>query len=372
MVTILLIDDEQPLLNEVSDWLSFEGYQVLTAANGREGLGHAVQHTPDLIICDVAMPQMNGHNVLLEVRSNPALNSTPFIFLTASADYDSMRAGMNLGADDYLTKPFRRTDLLDAIETRLQKHNTQQVTLNRQMTAIQDALQMEQEKRLLTTRLVAMFSHDFRNPLAGILSSAQLLENYQHRMTPQKQTKHLQRIGGSVQLLLQMLDEMLLLAEMEHSHLTYQPEDVNLSELVRTILDEFHIIYQDTHHFALPICDRVTISSDARLLRHILVNLLSNAVKYSPSDSEVVVSLQSTRHCIALSVSDDGIGISETDQARIFDPFYRAKNGESQKGTGLGLTIVQEAVDLCGGELTIDSQVGHGTTFTVSFPVTSF
>lgn len=121
MTTILVIEDEKSIRDEVLDWLRFENYQVLEAENGRVGLTLAQQNKPDLILCDIAMPEMDGHEVLLEVRSNPELSHLPFIFLTASADRDSMRQGMNLGADDYLTKPFSMRELAARVRAVLRR-----------------------------------------------------------------------------------------------------------------------------------------------------------------------------------------------------------------------------------------------------------
>ena len=153
MPKILIIDDEAPLRDEVADWLEFEGYEVLTAENGRVGLEKATCDMPDLIVCDIAMPELDGHGVLLEVRSAPSLSHIPFIFLTASADYEAIRRGMNLGADDYMTKPFKRTDLLDAIQSRLQKFDDQQRTSQKRLDVVNNALIEEQEKQLLKSRL---------------------------------------------------------------------------------------------------------------------------------------------------------------------------------------------------------------------------
>jgi DNA-binding response OmpR family regulator len=124
-VKILVIEDEAQIREEVSDWLQFEGYETVTAANGRLGLAAVEQENPDLIMCDITMPQMDGYEVLIEVRANQKHATTPFIFLTAAADRDSLRKGMGLGADDYLTKPFTLQEVLGAIRTRLQRQAAQ-------------------------------------------------------------------------------------------------------------------------------------------------------------------------------------------------------------------------------------------------------
>ncbi len=120
MPTILVIEDESLLRVEVAEWLMFEGYTAITAEDGVVGVEKALQHGPDLIVCDIMMPRLDGYGVLLEIRSNSVTADIPLIFLTARAAHEDIRAGMNLGADDYLTKPFTRVELLQAIKSRLE------------------------------------------------------------------------------------------------------------------------------------------------------------------------------------------------------------------------------------------------------------
>src|SRR5689334_9822747 len=162
---ILVIDDETILRNEVIDWLSFEGHEVIAAENGVVGVEQAIEWRPNLIICDVTLPYLDGFGVLLEIRSNAALAQAPFIFVTARATHDDIRHGMSLGADDYVTKPFTRMQILEAVKSQLEKFDAREQVYQQQILQLQAALAQEQEQQFLKTRLVAMFSHDFRNPL---------------------------------------------------------------------------------------------------------------------------------------------------------------------------------------------------------------
>ncbi len=368
MPTILIIDDEQALRDEVSDWLQFEGYTVISAENGRVGLEMVLREKPDLIICDIAMPEMDGRTLLLEVRSDQNLSEIPFIFLTASATYESMRGGMNLGADDYLTKPFKHTDLLNAIASRLQKREEQQRGALRQLDVVHKSLKEEQERRLLKSRLVAMVSHDFRNPLLSILSSAELIEHYGDKMDGERKLKYLHRIGGSVRLLLQMLDDLLIAAEIEGGHLAYHPQEVDVAYLLEEIIDEFQMIYGDHHEFVFEKYFVDLTMIDPKLLRQIATNLISNAVKYSPRGTAVTVRLLSTSSGFALHVNDEGRGIPEKDLENLFDAFYRVEHAKVPTGTGLGLSIAQASTTLCGGSIHVTSEVGKGSSFVVEFP----
>ena len=369
MTKILIIEDEAEIRNEVMDWLTFEGYEVSDAANGKLGLEAIKQSTPDLILCDIAMPELNGREVLIEVRSKTHLSHIPFIFLTAASDRDSIRKGMELGADDYLTKPFTHAEVLKAVRSRLERKAIQERQVQTQIDTLVRAFDEEHEKRLLKSRLVAMFSHDFRNPLAGILAASGILRSYNDRLTPEQKTRHYDRIDGAVKQLLQMLDDMLIVAEIESGHLEFSPETLNASAFAEGIIDEFRLIDQNRHQIILETDNSDSILADPKLIRQIIANLISNALKYSPADTHIHVNLKLKDSCLMLTVEDQGIGIPEASLPQLFEPFHRAANAKQFKGTGLGLSIVKNCVERHQGNVKVESQVGKGTCFSVQLPV---
>jgi two-component system, sensor histidine kinase and response regulator len=368
MPTILLIEDEARLRTEVAEWLTFEGYAVSTAEDGVDGVEACMRHPPDLIVCDISMPRLDGYGVLLEVRSNPTTTNIPLIFLTARAAHDDIRAGMNLGADDYLTKPFTRLELLKAIQSRLETAAARRRKFEQEIEELRTALAQEHEQRLLKGKLVAMFSHDFRNPLATILSSISLLRDYADRMDEKRRLAHMNRVDASVRQLLHMLDDMLVVAQMESGNLDFKPEPLHIEQFFERIVEEFQVIHAETHLISFESRYSDSTLADPRLLRQIAANLISNAVKYSPQGSEIRVSLNRHNGGFAFSVEDEGIGISETDQADLFNVFRRGSNVGNISGTGLGLAIVRQAVDLHKGSIRVESQLGSGTRITMTIP----
>ncbi len=368
MARILVVEDEDAIRDEVTDWLGFEGYEVCSAPNGRLAL-EAIRHKlPDLIVSDIAMPEMNGYDLLLTVRLESSLAQTPFIFLTAAVDRDAVRKGMTLGADDYITKPFTNLELLNSVRTQLAKRGTQYAQQQAEINLLNSALSEERERRLLKSRLIAMISHDFRNPLAAIISSSDLIKNYEDRMTAERRHQYLDRINGSVHLLLQMLDDLMMVAAMESGHLDFTVEVVDITRFLDTIIDEFRLIDQGGHEILFEEQGSVTIEGDARLLRQLIVNLLSNSLKYSPTETHIKVGMIEQPAYIELTVEDQGIGIPLEDLPNLFEPFHRSDNAKGFKGMGLGLTIVKQAVDLHGGMVSVESEVGYGTRFTVLLP----
>lgn len=369
MTKILVIDDETILRSEVMEWLMFEGYDVMGAANGLEGVEKAIQEQPDLIICDVTMPHLDGFGVLLEVHSNPATTQIPFIFVTARATHDDIRHGMTLGADDYITKPFTRLQLLEAIRIRLEKRAVREQVYQEELVQLQNALTQEQEQRLIKARLIGMFSHDFRNPLATILSSKNLLADYADRMDYARKQAHFDRIESSVKQLVQMLDDMLIVSQMETGNLNIKAEELDVGSFFQEMVEEFQNVNQDTHtlHFENRV-EMVSVA-DTRLLRQIGANLISNAIKYSPKGSTVKVRLSIEGEHYVLVIEDQGIGISDGDQIRLFDAFHRGKNVGEIQGTGLGLSIVKRALDIYGGSIEVQSVLNQGTTILVHIPL---
>ncbi|MBW4592883.1 MAG: PAS domain S-box protein [Brasilonema angustatum HA4187-MV1] len=233
---------------------------------------------------------------------------------------------------------------------------------------------LEQAKRLseLRERFVSMFCHQFRTPLNIVSFSADLLRRHLHQWTEEKNRSYLDLIQVAVQQISELLDEILLYGQAESARLECDPRQLNLERFCTDIVAQLQIANgnQKAINF-LSQGNCCTAYLDPKLLQHILTNLLSNAIKYSPSSSAVTFKLCCEKEKAIFQIKDSGIGIPVVDQQQIFEPFYRGSNIDSIPGTGLGLSIVKTLVDLHGGEITVESVVGFGTTFTVNLPSVS-
>ncbi len=247
---------------------------------------------------------------------------------------------------------------------------------------------LEQEKKLneLKSRFVTMASHEFRTPLASILSSSELLEHYSHKWGEDKKIRHLYRIQSSVKHMTDLLNDVLLLGKADAGKLELKPTKINLVQFCQDIVEEIglnsethQIIFQTTRHLEVTndpeqkslntineCCPEVYL--DEKILRHILYNLLSNAIKYSPDADRVLFDLICQPNQAIFRIQDFGIGIPLKDQEQLFDSFHRADNVGSIPGTGLGLPIVKRSVDLHSGTIMMTSQIEQGSTFTVTLP----
>jgi two-component system, sensor histidine kinase and response regulator len=369
MTKILVIEDETILRKEVMRWLNLEDFEVIGAGDGVEGLELAFQHLPDLILCDIALPQRDGYDVMLDIRANPQTQLTPFIFITARASHEDIRKGMSLGADDYITKPFTRVDLLEAIQTALAKRDLLEQHHQFELEQWREALKHEQEQRIFKAKLIGMFSHDFRNPLASIKSSNGILHKHSHRMDDNQRLVHFTRIDKSVNHLLQMLEDMLVVAQLDAGQLRFRPELLNISDFIQEIIEEFQTICGEKYPIVYTPEFSESVMADSRLLRQIVSNLVSNAIKYSPEDKPIEVNLALEKQNLLLTVQDYGIGIPEAEQDQLFNAFQRASNVGNIAGTGLGLAIVRQAVEIHGGRIQLESQLGLGTRVTVQLSV---
>jgi PAS domain S-box-containing protein len=264
-----------------------------------------------------------------------------------------------------------RAKVIEAEKLDLEK----EIATRKQVEAsIRAALEKEKELGLLKSRFVTMTSHEFRTPLTTILSSSELLERYSHKWSEDKKLSHLKRIQVGVKQMTDLLNDVLLIGKAEAGKLEFNPTSLDLVQFCRDLVEEMeltsisHKITFRTQAFCTN-SQCVTACMDEKLLRHILSNLLSNAIKYSPQDSTINFSFVCQQGCAVFQIEDQGIGVPIADQDKLFDSFHRASNVGTISGTGLGLAIVKKSVDLHGGKIKVSSEVGIGTTFTVSLPL---
>ncbi|MBK9124579.1 MAG: PAS domain S-box protein [Chloroflexi bacterium] len=232
------------------------------------------------------------------------------------------------------------------------------------------AVERERELNDLKSRFISMVAHEYKTPLAVILSSVGLIRDYSDRLSAERKANLLDTISVQVEELTALLNDTLTLTRHEDSGTVFSPEPVDLIEIVSALVDEIQLTCLATHRIEFTHrgqCQSIMI--DLKLCRGALTNLLSNAVKYSPQGGSVFVDVECGESEASISVRDTGIGIPQADQARIFETFHRAHNVENISGTGLGLVIAKQSVEAHGGTISFESVEGEGTTFTIRLPV---
>jgi PAS domain S-box-containing protein len=235
---------------------------------------------------------------------------------------------------------------------------------------MREALEQQKVLNELRSRFVAMTSHEFRTPLAAILTAEELLRHYGDRLPAEERRETLDSIAAGVQRMSRMLDRVLLLGKAEARMLDFKPKDMDVRALCPKLVEEARL--QHPQGAARVVCDVAPEVSlglyDEKLLRHIFGNLLSNAIKYSPQGGEVRFEVRREGADTVFRVADQGIGIPPEELGHLFESFHRASNVGEIQGTGLGLAIVKNAVDMHGGSISVDSRLGAGTAFTVRLP----
>ncbi|HBB34092.1 MAG TPA: hypothetical protein DDZ80_08020 [Cyanobacteria bacterium UBA8803] len=243
------------------------------------------------------------------------------------------------------------------------------ITERKQAEVMRRQLEREQELSKLRTRFFSLASHEFRTPLSTILASVQLLQFYGDEWPEDKKLRNLYRIESAAKRMRQMLDDILTINRAETGRLEFNPIVLDIEQFCEQLMAEMQI--HATQHHQLTFASEGDCKNaylDPQLLRYILMNLLSNAIKYSPEGGEVQLALTGTPAATTFKVSDRGIGIPPQDQPHLFEAFHRGENISSIPGSGLGLTVVKNCTDIHGGSITLTSEVGVGTSFTVTIP----
>jgi CheY-like chemotaxis protein len=362
MKKILLIEDNPNVLLNTSKMLQAEGYMIITATNGREGLELAQKVIPSLIICDIMMPEVDGYGVIMALRNNPATLTIPFIFLSAKSDKTDFRQGMELGSDDYLTKPFTRDELLGAINAQFKKQ-----------TVINGYYKQELEN--LRGNISKSLPHQLLFPAIEVMGLADILIKNFHAMESNEVTEIGKRIRNSGRSMHEMVKKFLLYTELEaaenntewmtqirNSKTTFV--DLELSDCAKRI-DETCNRVSD-----LNICVKdAGIHISDSYLTTIAKEIIDNAFKFSHEGSPVDVTGNVEDNEFCLSVSDRGQGI-EPEQMANFGAYMKfEKKLYIQQGTGLGLAIARRLTELHGGRLVIESIPYEKTVVKVFLPL---
>lgn len=235
--------------------------------------------------------------------------------------------------------------------------------------AIRQQLEKERQLNQIQTEFIHTVSHEYRTPLAVILACSQLLENNAESLSPEKLQRNCHKIQQSVKYMVRLLEDLLTFNKVESGELKFNPAPIDLKKFCKQVVKEYKLLDNNQHKIQVNFrSKKSTACVDSQLVQQMLGNLLSNALKYSSVGSAIALVITHEDNQIIFQVQDNGIGIPLEDQPHIFDPFYRALNVGTRRGTGMGLTIAQKAVHLHGGTISFESEVGVGTTFTVTLP----
>lgn len=344
----------------------------------REALDRLHDDCFDVVLLDLTLPDSAGLGSLTPLlKTAPSL---PIVVLTNTNDDDLALEAVRQGAQDYLVKRQVNSGVL----IRSLCYATERKQVAEALKTVNQALEVSVQERtaeLLKAKemnrfksdFASILSHDFRSPLTTILLATGLLQNNDQKLSQEKKLAHFQLIRSAINDMARLLDEFLLLSQAEAGKLKCKLIPMELEEFCRQLVEEAKLstnakdltLTFNCHH---PEQLHGSVW-DESLLKHILSNLLNNAIKYSPSGAQVRFELNAEEKAVTFRFQDQGIGIPKADQAQLFQPFFRAHNTANIPGTGLGLAIVKKCIETHGGAIAVQSEVGVGTTFTVTLPL---
>jgi two-component system, sensor histidine kinase and response regulator len=362
MTKVLIIDDSQDVNELISETLKINGYDVLMAEDGLAGVEAAQQHLPDLILCDVKMPKLDGYGTLTALRQHSSTATIPFIFLTGVADKVNFRQGMELGADDYLTKPFTISELLAAVKARLEKQVAITRQAERKLDELRDSISLALPQELLA-------------PLTRIIGFSSMLMESCDSVKPADLFELAASLHQSAYRLQRTIENFLLFTQIELV-------SVDEEKVAALRQGEFFCSKAEISGMVQQIAARVGRSEDLNICFHsapvpmspdklekIIAELLDNAFKFSKAGTEVVLASGVEDDTFTISITDHGRGMAPEQIARVGAHMQFERKFYDQPGSGLGLIIAKRLTELHGGRFSIESIPDRKTTIRIDLPV---
>lgn len=369
---ILVVDDVQSNVLLLKALLGREGFNIIYAMNGTEALEKVKSESPDLVLLDVMMPDMDGFEVAGRLKVEPSQAEIPIIFLTALNDSASVVKGFQLGANDFISKPFRREELLIRVEHQLSLVDARRIILR----------QTEELRKTIAGRdkLYSVIAHDLRSPMASIkmLCNTSMM-SIEPGSVPQDVFEMLEMANKTSEEVFSLLDNLLKWTKSQLGKLSNVPQPIDLVGLVDGVLEVFKPI-AESKSIALALersIESVEVVVDVEMIKSVVRNLISNAIKFSHKDTTVTTRVETRMdernglNEVIVIVSDKGCGIKEEDQPKLLNEatHFTTFGTNSEEGSGLGLLLCKDFVAKNNGQLWFTSKPGAGSDFCFSLPL---
>jgi signal transduction histidine kinase len=359
MFKILIVEDTLTIREEIHDILVMEGYTVFEAENGSIGFEIALKKHPDLIISDILMPKLNGFEMYKKLQNNKTTKLIPLIFLSAKAEKSDIRAGMNLGAEDYLTKPIDVEDLLNTVKIKIDKKLLlAQETIDKTTTI--SAILQQQKKEL--DNYAQLISHELKTPLRNISDILTWIrEELAHPISSENSI-------NSIELLEKKVERMeLLLTKLEQykniRSSSFKKNKINLNTIAKKVIAKLQV----PSHIKIEIKNKLpTLFADEIMLEKVFEILIQNALDHIDKEKGLILlACETTEEDYLFSIKDNGIGIKTKYHEKIFEMFQTI---DSNNSTGIGLSIVKKIISYYNGEVKVESKTNKETIFYFSLP----
>ena len=362
---LLIVDDDAPNREVLSRRLVRQGHDVRTASSGTDAMRILGEGAFDLVLLDIMMPEMDGYEVLGQIKADERLQHIPVIMISALNELQSVVRCIEAGAEDYLTKPFNPTLLKARIDSSLEKKRCRdsEAALFEQLQNNYERLQELERQR---DDMRNMIVHDLRTPLTALIVGIEMLETDGSLSGTQQEIIAIAAGGGRT--LLGMINDLLDVEKLESGSAQLQYDEVTAASLVADAVAQVAFLAEEVRTMLVTevAADLLPFSGDEKKLSRTLVNLLGNAIKFTGAGT-VTVSAHQDSDAIRFSVHDTGQGIPAESFGRIFEKFGQLDS--RRVGTGLGLAFCKLAVEAHGGRIMVESTIGSGSTFSFTIPV---
>lgn len=362
---ILIVDDVMSNVLLLKVLLTNEKFAIATASNGRQALEQVEKENPDLVLLDVMMPDMSGFEVAQHLKSNPNTADIPIIFLTALNSTADIVKGFQVGANDFISKPFNKEELIIRVT-----HQISLVAAKRLILSKTEELQRTIAGR---DKLYSVIAHDLRSPMGSIkMVLNMLILNLPSEKIGAEMYELLTMANQTTEDVFSLLDNLLKWTKSQIGKLNVVYQDVDLVEVTDGVIEIFSMVASlKKIRIREMKPEKMMVNADIDMLKTVVRNLLSNAIKFSKENSEVLVKMEEVDGMAVVSVQDYGRGISEEGQKKLLhtDTHFSTFGTNNEEGSGLGLLLCKDFVVKNGGKLWFTSKEGEGSIFSFSIPV---
>lgn len=350
---ILIVDDVAKNIQVLGTLLSKFDCELAVAMNGQQALNTIDRIKPDLILLDIMMPVMDGFEVCHRLKSAKETKNIPVIFLSAKSETEDIIKGFELGAIDYITKPFIGSELLARVKTHLS------------LKRIKEDLQEE-----ITTKnkFFSIISHDLRDSFGIILSFTKLLQH--NNLSKAEADEMLTNIANTTENTMELLENLLHWARSQTCGINMDPAQLQIQDMAEEIMRTTKDLAVKKDITLTSLVDSETVFADKNMALLIIRNLVSNAIKFTPRGGQVTLNSEEQEHAVKIAVTDTGIGMASDKTEKLFhiDTKVSTPGTENEQGNGLGLILCKEFAECNGGEIGIDSSPDKGTTVWFTLP----
>lgn len=368
---ILIVDDIPKNLQVLSNILNTEGYHISFASNGKQALSVVETTLPDLILLDIMMPELDGFEVCERLKKDELTKNIPVIFLTGKAETEDIVKGFQLGAVDYVTKPFNAVELLSRVRTHLDLKLSKDsiIEYTKELESAQNELRQVIASK---DKFFSIIAHDLRGPFTGFIGLSELLTEESNSLEKEEIVQIADSMNKAAKRLFEFLENLLEWSRTQMGRMEFNPSPID----IRGLFERNIALISDTAtHKGITIkhscTSNLTVNADNYMLNTIMRNMVSNAVKFtSAGDSIILGATAVSEELVEISVADTGVGMSDEAKEKVFriDAKYSTPGTANESGSGLGLTLCRELIAKHGGEIRMESELGSGTTFFFTLP----